>query len=379
LLQQPSGERRATGAGMEVVWAWLGSPEFLVLVGFHIFVVLMLALDLGVFHRQAHAVSMKEAGVWSAIWVALAFLFAAAIWKFWPAWRPTEPDQGATRAVEFITGYLVEKSLSVDNLFVFLVIFRYFAVPAHLQHRVLVWGIVGAIFLRAALILLGAALIKFHFMIYLFGALLIYSGYKFLRVEEEIDPSSNRLLRLAKRFIRVVPEYDSTHFWVKRHGVWHATLLPLVLLVVESTDVVFALDSIPAIFALTKDPFIVYTSNIFAILGLRALFFLLSNFLGMFRYLRVGLALVLIFVGLKMILEYLLEPYLHEAGIDKTRLILISLGTIATILTVTIVASIIAGPKEPIQEPPATVTVHSPELETEPDSPMPQDRHESRR
>ncbi|HXG12204.1 MAG TPA: TerC family protein [Gemmataceae bacterium] len=342
---------------MTAIWAWASAPEIGVLVGFHVFILLMLALDLGVFQRQAHAVSMTEAAVWSTIWVALALVFAVGIWQFWHLWRPEEADRGGDRAVEFITGYLVEKSLSVDNLFVFLVIFRYFAVPAHLQQRVLLWGIIGAIVMRAALILIGAALLSaFHWMIYVFAAVLLYTSFKMLRsVEEEIDPGRNPLLRLAQRFLPVVSSYESQRFWVRREGRWHATPLPLVLLVVESTDVMFALDSIPAIFGLTKDAFIVYTSNIFAILGLRALYFLLANFLGMFRYLNVGLALVLGFVGLKMIVEQPLEPYLASRGIEKGNLILISLGVIATILTVSVVASIVAGPKEPLEHLPEGV------------------------
>ncbi len=336
---------------------WLWSAEFGVLVGFHVFVLFMLALDLGVFHRKAHAISMKEAAIWSIVWVLLALAFAAGIWKWWDLWRPEEAGQGDTRAIEFVTGYLIEKSLSIDNLFVFLVIFSFFGVPAHLQHRVLVWGIVGAIVLCAALILVGAVLLNnFHWMIYVFGAFLIYTGYKLFYVEEEIDPSKNWLLRVAQRFLPVIDSYDTTRFWVKRGGRWHATPLPLVLLVVESSDVLFAIDSIPAIFAITKDPFIVYTSNIFAILGLRALFFLLANFLGMFRYLRTGLALVLTFVGLKMVLEEPLRPVLDGWGIDKTRLILISLGTIAVILAVTVIASIIAGPKQIELDRPQAVT-----------------------
>jgi tellurite resistance protein TerC len=337
---------------------WLHSHELGVLIAFHIFVLLMLALDLGVFHRHAHAVRLREAAIWSTVWVALAVAFAGLIWRYWPIWRPGEPDQGGARAIEFITGYLIEKSLSVDNLFVFLVIFRYFGVPAHLQHRVLLWGIVGALFMRAALILVGAALLHhFHWMIYVFGAFLIYTGWKLLRsVEVDIDPARNPLFRLARRFVPVIDNYHSHKFWVKRDGRWYATPLPLVLLVIESTDVVFAVDSIPAIFAITDDPFIVYTSNIFAILGLRALFFLLSGFLGMFRYLSVGLALILTFVGIKMIIEEPLRPYLASIGLDKTRLILLSLGVIASILTVTVIASIVAGPKEPPVRAPEAIT-----------------------
>jgi tellurite resistance protein TerC len=328
------------------------SSEVWILIGFHLFVIAMLALDLGVFQRKAHAVSMKEAAIWSAVWVALALLFAVGIWQFWHLWHADQPTQGADKAIEFVTGYLIEKSLSVDNLFVFLVIFRYFAVPKHLQHRVLFWGILGALIMRATLILVGAALLQnFHWMIYVFGAFLLYTAFKLFRsVEEDIDPGRNPLLRLAQRFLPVENNYDSSRFWVRKAGRWYATPLPLVLLVVESTDVVFAIDSIPAIFAVTTDTFIVYTSNIFAILGLRALFFLLANVLGMLRYLNTGLALVLGFVGLKMILEQPLEPLLHSYGIEKRELIVISLGVIATILTVAVIASLIAGRQKSAEE-----------------------------
>jgi tellurite resistance protein TerC len=332
---------------LEHLWTWVQSPEFLVLVGFHVFVFAMLALDLGVFQRTAHAVGMREAAIWSVAWIALAMLFAAGIWQFWGDWHPDQADQGGVKAVEFVTGYVIEKALSVDNLFVFLVIFRYFAVPPPLQHRVLYWGILGALLMRATLILAGAALLKrFDWMIYAFGAFLLYTAYKMLRssVNEDLDPGRNPLLRVARRFLPVVSDYDSDRFWVRRDGRWFATPLPLVLLVVESTDVVFALDSIPAIFAITKDTFIVYTSNIFAILGLRALFFLLAGFLGMFRFLSTGLAVVLAFVGLKMIVEEPLHPYLEQAGIGRNTLILISLGVVAGILTVAVIASIVVGP-----------------------------------
>jgi TerC family integral membrane protein len=347
---QASGEENPLAA----FWSWVQTPEFLVLVGFHVFIVAMLALDLGVFQRHAHVVGMKEAAVWSVVWVALAMLFAATIWQFWDHWRPDEPGQGSAKAIEFVTGYVIEKSLSVDNLFVFLVIFRYFAVPAHLQHRVLYWGILGALVMRATLILAGAAaLYYFHWMIYVFGAFLLYTAYKMFRsTESEIDPGRNPLLRLAQRFLPVIDNYDLPVFWVKRAGRWYATPLPLVLLVVESTDVLFAVDSIPAIFAITRDTFIVYTSNIFAILGLRALFFLLAGFLGMFRYLSTGLALVLGFVGLKMIVEEPLHGYFDSIGLGQNTLILISLGVVAGILTVSVIASIVAGPREPLEHPP---------------------------
>ncbi len=335
---------------MADIWAWLRTPEFGILVGFHLFILMMLALDLGVFQRKAHAVSLREAAIWSTVWVVLSLLFAGGIWQWWHLWHPrAAPGEGAEKAVEFITGYLIEKSLSVDNLFVFLVIFRYFSVPKHLQHRVLFWGILGALVMRATLILLGAALLHtFHWMIYVFGLILIYTAFRLARsVEEEIDPGKNPLLRVAQRLLPVVNSYDSERFWVRHNGHWHATPLPLVLLVVESTDVVFAVDSIPAIFGITQDTFIVYTSNIFAILGLRALFFLLAGFLGKFRYLNVGLALVLGFVGVKMLTEDWLRPYLLAYGIDKGRTILISLGVIAAILTVSVVASLFAPPEEP--------------------------------
>jgi tellurite resistance protein TerC len=369
---------------MTSFWSWLQSPEFLVLAGFHVFILLMLALDLGVFQRQAHVVSMREAAAWSAVWIGLALLFAAGIWRFWGAWHPVDAaqierdsaqaadaigadsdamaasnvdqsgqvvqddaDAGPNRAIEFLTGYLIEKSLSVDNLFVFLVIFRYFAVPPRYQHRVLLWGIIGALILRATLIVLGAVLLAwFHWMIYVFGVFLLYTAYKLaLAGEHHVDPGRNRVLRLLRRFFPVVDDYDSPHFWVRRDGRLFVTPLLVVLVVIESTDVVFALDSIPAVFAVTRDTFIVYTSNIFAILGLRALYFLLAGFLGMFRYLHVGLAAVLGFVGIKMLVEEPLRPYFESYGVHERGLILLSLGVIACILGIAVGASLWAGPK----------------------------------
>jgi tellurite resistance protein TerC len=334
------------------------TAEFWYLVGFHVFILIMLALDLGVFQRQAHAVTMTEAAIWSTVWIVLALLFAFGIWKFWYLWHEEYPEQGPEKAVEFLAAYLIEKALSVDNLFVFAVIFRYFSVPSHLQHRVLYWGILGALVMRATLILLGAALLAaFHWMVYIFGAFLLYTAYKLSRsVEEEIDPGRNPLLRLARRFLPVVDSYESPRFWVRRDGRWHATPLPLVLLVMETTDIVFAIDSIPAVFGISQDTFIVYTSNVFAILGLRALYFLLANLLGMFRYLHIGLALVLAFVGAKMLLEEPLRGPLESVGIGKKELILLSLGVIAVILSVTVVISILAGPKEPLDHPPEGMT-----------------------
>jgi tellurite resistance protein TerC len=339
---------------MTALWSSAPGAEFWYLVGFHVFILAMLFLDLGIFQRQPRTVSLMEAALWSTVWIALALLFAFGIWKFWHLWHRDNPEQGPQKALEFLTGYLVEKALSVDNLFVFVVIFRYFAVPAPLQHRVLYWGVLGALFLRATLILLGAALLAaFHWMVYVFAAFLLYTAYRLARsVEEEIDPGRNPLLRLARRFVPVLDNYESPRFWVRRQGRWHATPLPLVLLVVESMDIVFAIDSIPAVFGITQDVFIVYTSNVFAILGLRALYFLLANLLGMFRYLHVGLALVLAFVGLKMLVEQPLHAQLESLGLGKQQLLLLSLGVIAGILSTAIVISIRAGPREPLEHPP---------------------------
>jgi tellurite resistance protein TerC len=263
-------------------------------IGFTIFVLAMLALDLGVFHRRAHAISIKEALLWSIVWIALAFIFNTGVYSWF----------GATRGLEFLTGYLIEKALAVDNIFVFAVIFSYFAVPVGYQHKVLFWGILGALVLRAIFIVLGAALLqKFHWVIYIFGAFLILTGIKLLlQRDDEIHPERNPVFRLFKRMVRSVSEYHGGRFFLLKNGKWYATPLLLVLVSIEVTDVIFALDSIPAIFAITSDPFIVYTSNIFAILGLRSLYFLLAGVMHKFQYLKIGLSLVLAFVGTKMVL-----------------------------------------------------------------------------
>ncbi len=261
--------------------------------GFTLFVLAMLALDLGVFHRTAHVIGMREALGWSVFWIALALVFNAGVFRWF----------GPERGLEFLTGYLIEKALSVDNIFVFLVIFSYFAVPAAYRHRVLFWGVLGAIVFRVIFIVLGAALLAaFHWVIYVFGGLLVVTGVKVLRApDHEVHPERNPALRLVRRLLPVTASYEGPRFFVRRAGRLYATPLLLVLAVVEATDIVFAIDSIPAIFAVTTDPFIVYTSNIFAILGLRALFFLLAGFIERFHYLKVGLALVLVFVGTKML------------------------------------------------------------------------------
>jgi tellurite resistance protein TerC len=297
----------------DALWPWLA---------FNAFVLGMLALDLGVFHRKAHEVSLKEAGAWSAVWIALALAFNVGIYL----WKGREP------ALQFLAGYLIEKSLSVDNIFVFVLIFGYFAVPAAYQHRVLFWGILGALLMRGAFIAAGAALLaKFHWIIYLFGAFLVVTGVKMALVRSEgIHPERNPLVRLARRLLRVTNGYREDRFVVREGGAWAATPLLLVLLVVESTDLVFAVDSIPAIFAVTSDPFIVYTSNVFAILGLRSLYFLLAGVVEKFTYLKLGLSVVLAFVGVKMLLT------------DVAKVpIALSLAVIATVIAVAVVASLL--------------------------------------
>ena len=261
---------------------------------FNLFVLLMLALDLGVFHRKSHEVSLKEALTWTFVWVFLALVFNALIYY----WR------GQQQALEFFTGYLVEKALSVDNIFVFIMIFSYFQIPSKYQHRVLFWGILGALVMRAIFIFAGVAMIeKFHFTIYIFGALLIYTGYKmFFHNSIKIEPDKNPVVRFFKKFMPVVPEFRGDKFFVRENGTRYATPLFLVLILVETTDLIFAVDSIPAILAITQDQFIVYTSNVFAILGLRSLYFALAGVVHRFWLLSYGLAIVLVFVGVKMLM-----------------------------------------------------------------------------
>jgi len=270
----------------------VGTPQLW--IGFTAFVLLMLVIDLGVFHRDAHEVSFKEALGWSAVWVLLALLFNVAIYVGF----------GSARGLEFLTGYLIEKALAVDNIFIFAVIFSYFSVPPAYQHRVLFWGVLGALVMRALFIFAGAALLQsFHGIMYLFGAFLVFTGAKLLlQKDAEIHPERNPLFRMFTSMIRSVAAYDGARFLVRRNGTWFATPLFLVLVSIEVTDVIFAVDSIPAIFAVTADPFIVFTSNIFAILGLRSMYFLLAGVIDKFHYLKIGLALVLVFVGSKMIL-----------------------------------------------------------------------------
>ena len=284
---------------------------------FNLFVVTMLVLDLGVFNRRAHTIKFREALVWSAVWIALALVFGVVVY-FW---------HGRTASLEFATGYLIELSLSVDNLFVFLVIFRYFRVPDKLQHRVLFWGILGALITRGFFIIAGVGLIqRFHWIIYVFGALLVYSGIKLIRQgDEEIHPERNPVLRLFRRWMPVTEDYVGEKFWVRRPGLY-ATPLVIVLLVVETTDILFAVDSIPAVLAITLNAFIVYTSNVFAILGLRSMYFAVAGMMDLFEYLHYGLSAVLILIGAKMLTSHYYTVPTHVALMVVAGVLLVSVA-----------------------------------------------------
>jgi len=326
---------------MDQIWLW---------VGFNVFVLLMLAVDLGVFNRKAHEVSAKEAAAWSVVWVALALLFNYGVYHF----------MGRQAGMEFLTGYLIEKALSVDNIFVFVLIFAFFKVPAKYQHRVLFWGVLGALVMRGAMIGAGAYLIKqFHWIIYVFGGFLVITGIRMAtQTEHAVEPESNPVIRLVRRFIPVTNRYHGQGFFVREAerpgGALRRVATPLfvVLVLVETTDLIFAVDSIPAIFAVTQDPFLVYTSNVFAILGLRSLYFLLAGVIHKFHYLKLGLSVVLVFVGAKMLLT---DVYKVPVGL--------SLGVIALILLLSVVASL-AFPK--------SAEAHSP-VEHDPRAPVSED------
>jgi tellurite resistance protein TerC len=307
-------------------------------LGFGLFILFMLALDLGVLNRKAHVVRYKEAAIWSVVWVLLASAFAG--WVFW--------SHGSLSGTQFVAGYLIELSLSVDNLFVFLLIFSYFKVPAKFQHRVLFWGVLGALVMRITMIGLGAALIeRFHWIIYVFGVFLIYTGFKMLTQEEkDVHPEDNPFVRLVTRFIPISRHYEGEKFFTVRDGKKVGTLLLLVLVIVEITDLVFAVDSIPAIFGITTNTFIVYTSNVFAILGLRSLYFLLAGVVEKFHYLKVGLSIVLSFVGLKMLTEGLVSEHF---GLSDEAIITGSLCFVALILLGSVAASLL-WPPPPAQE-----------------------------
>lgn len=304
------------------------------------FLLCLLALDLFLFHREAHAVSIREATVWSIIWIALGLAFGAVLWVW----------QGGQAAGEYLAGYLIEKSLSVDNIFVFAVLFSYFAVPAAYQHRVLFWGVLGAIVFRAIFIAAGLTLLSlFHWVIYVFGGFLVLTGIKMaLHRDEEVHPEQNPALRALRRVLPITAQYHGQRFITRVEGRLFATPLLAVLVVVETTDIVFAIDSIPAILAITRDPFLVFTSNAFAILGLRALYFVLAGMMQRFVYLKLGLGVLLVFVGVKMLLS------------DVYKLpIWLSLAIIATIVGVSIVASLLAG-RRPAVAPPTTLPAREP-------------------
>jgi tellurite resistance protein TerC len=314
-------------------------------LGFTGFVLLLLGLDLGVFHRKAHEVSFREAATWSVVWVTLALVFnfllyQYALWKFPQDARLLavpgfEPAAAAWRvSLEFLTGYVVEKALSVDNVFVFVLVFGYFAVPAKYQHRVLFYGIIGALAFRAVFIALGSALMQYHWVVVLFGAFLLVTGVKMMFAPEKgVDPDRNLLVRLFRRFIPTTPVLHGQSFFVRWNGVLHATPLFVALLFLEATDVIFAVDSVPAIFALTKEPLIVFTSNIFAILGLRAMYFMLAGAMDKFHLLKYGLSIVLVFVGLKMVWLNGLYDGKFPIGL--------SLGIILGVIGLSVIASLL--------------------------------------
>lgn len=319
------------------LWLW---------IGFNVFVLAMLAVDLGVFHRKSHEVTFKESMAWTCIWVFLALVFNLGIWHY----------SGPSKALEFFTGYLIEKSLSVDNVFVFALLFSYFAVPPKYQHKVLFWGILGALVMRATMIGVGAALIsRFTWIIYLFGAFLILTGIKMVvKKEEEIHPENNPVVKWFKKFMPVTKDYHGDKFFVTENGVRSATPLFITLLLVEVSDVIFAVDSIPAIFAVTTDPFIVYTSNVFAILGLRSLYFVLAGVMNKFHYLKMGLGVVLTFIGVKMMLA-------HTAYKIDT---LVSLGVVVLVLAASVILSLLR-PK-PVDAPNASKSTPLPNAPAEP-------------
>ena len=298
------------------------SHQGLFLVAFNVFVVLMLVLDLGVFHRKSHAVKVKEALIWCAVWISIALLFNAGIYYF----------RGPVKALEFFTCYIIEYSLSVDNIFVFILIFSFFCVPAAHQHKVLFWGILGALIMRGIFIVTGVALIsRFHWLIYIFGLFLVFTGIKMLfEKDKEQNPEKNIILKFFRKFMPVSDSYDGGKFFTKRAGRLLATPLVVALIVVETTDIIFAVDSVPAVLAITLDPFTVYTSNVLAILGLRSLYFALAGVMKLFHYLHYGLSAILIFVGAKMLLAGFLEIPIG-----------IALGVVASILAISVAASII--------------------------------------
>lgn len=317
---------------METYFPWAEYRWFY--LAFTGFVLFLLALDLGVFHRKAHAVGFREAATWSVVWIALALAFNYGFYLY--AVDRFGADVGTRKGLEFLTGYIVEKSLSVDNIFVFVMVFSYFAIPPQYQHRVLFYGILGALLFRAIFIALGSYLMAFHWVVILFGAILVFTGLKMMFVPDKgIDPEKNPVIRLMRRVIPITPELAGQNFFVRREGRWFGTPLLVALVFIEVSDIIFAVDSVPAIFALTNEPLIVFTSNVFAILGLRAMYFLLAGIIDRFVYLKYGLALVLVFVGLKMV-------WLNEAFGGKFP-ISWSLSIIGGIIGLSVLASLVFG------------------------------------
>jgi tellurite resistance protein TerC len=311
---------------------------------FAAFVLVLLALDLGVFHRHAHVVSFRESVAWSAVWVALALAFNYGFYVY--ASGRFGEAVGQQLGLEFLTGYIVEKSLAVDNVFVFVLVFSYFSIPPIYQHRVLFYGIIGALIFRAIFVAVGAALMQYHAVVLLFGAFLLVTGVKMLRApERKLDPEKNPLVRAFRRVMPVTPQLHGQRFVVRLNGRWHATPLLVALLVLEMSDIIFAVDSVPAIFAISREPLVVFTSNVFAILGLRAMYFMLAGAVERFHLLKYGLALVLIFVGLKMV-------WLNGA-FDGKFPIAWSLGIIGVLLMGSVAASL-WWPARPAAEPPAS-------------------------
>ncbi len=298
-------------------------------IGFHVFIFVMLALDLGVFHKRTHKVPLREAIIWSIVWISLALLFSVCI----PRFIYTDPVAGKTKALEFLTGYVIEYSLSVDNIFVFILIFSYFKVDGSYQHKILFWGILGALVMRAVFIFAGVALInRFQWVVLIFGAFLVFTGGRMLLQKEgPEDPEKNPVIRFFRKFLPVTESLHKDRLFVMQNRKLYATPLFLVLVIIETSDLIFAVDSIPAIIAISKDTFIVYTSNIFAILGLRSLYFAIAGIMGFFRYLKTGLAFVLIFVGLKMLAEIF--------GIEIH--IMLSLIIIISILLISVLSSVL--------------------------------------
>jgi tellurite resistance protein TerC len=304
---------------------------------FNAFVLLMLALDLGVFHRKAHEVKMKEALAWSAVWISLALVFNVLIYYYWDWMDPSSGYTNKDAALAFLTGYVIEKSLSVDNVFVFLMVFTYFNVPRLYQHKILFWGILGALIMRAIFIFAGVALItKFHWTVYIFGAILIFTGIKMImQKDKKLDPEKNPVIKAFRKWFPVTDKYHGDHFFEKIDGRMVATPMFVVLLFIETTDLIFAVDSIPAILAITSNPFIVYTSNVFAILGLRALYFALAGIMGLFHYLTYGLSFILVFVGLKMVMVDV-----YKIPVEY------SLMVVVGVLILSVVASKVFPPKQ---------------------------------